>query len=69
MHYASNNLLPPSPKKYNHEKCAGQTSSILTKFIVNNIIIYVLTKFIIKIYSITNLIVFILFDEYYYIFI
>jgi len=56
-------LLPPSTKEYNYGEHADQTSSSLTKFIVNSISTYVSNKFIIKIYSITNLMVLILFHE------
>ena len=50
-------------KKYNYEICAGQTSSNLTKFIVNNISFMSINKFIVKIYYITNLMVFILYHK------
>jgi hypothetical protein len=34
-------ILPSSQKECNYEKCAGQTSLTLNKFIVNSITIYV----------------------------
>jgi hypothetical protein len=57
-------LLPPSNKICNYGMRVSQIDSSLTKFIVNNINIYVSNKFIIKIYSITNLIILILYHKY-----
>jgi hypothetical protein len=55
-------ILPLSVKKSNYEIYAGQTSSSLVKFIVNLVLTFLsLNKLIIKVYSITNLMVFVLY--------
>jgi hypothetical protein len=60
-------VLSLSIKEYNYGIYADQTSSNLTKFIVNNMRAHMsLNKFIMKIYSTTNVMVLILYYEYYY---
>ena len=58
-----------STKDCNYGICVGQLSSYLTKFIVNNIVFMSLNKFTIKIYYITHVMVLILYQKYFYLFI
>ena len=55
-------VLPPSTKKYNYGNRASQGSSCLTNFTINSISIYV-SIFFVKIDSMTNLMVLILYRE------
>jgi hypothetical protein len=57
-------ILSLSGKECNYGIRVGQSSSSLTKFTVNTISIFYSKYFFMKIYSITNLMVFILYHKY-----
>jgi hypothetical protein len=61
--YNISNVVPPSRKECSYMIRVSQSSSSLTKFIANSINIYVSNKFIMKIYSMTNLMILILHRE------